>query len=130
MHNTRRSAALRLRQLIDEVHLLTSAFPDLRDAFDPDELPIEFILRRDSQAAIHTRERSRAPQLRATSPASVLLQRVENEYREMPGLILTEEQARRLWAIDSTTCRGVLATLLERRFLKRTAAGAYVRASD
>lgn len=39
----------RLRQLIDEFRLLTSGFPDLRDAFDPDELPIEFILRRDSQ---------------------------------------------------------------------------------
>jgi hypothetical protein len=47
---TRRAAALKLRQLIDELHLLTSAFPDLRDAFDPDELPIEFILKRDSQA--------------------------------------------------------------------------------
>jgi hypothetical protein len=65
-----------------------------------------------------------------TATTSVLLQRVQNEYREMPGLILTEEQARRLWAIDSNTCRRVLATLLERRFLKRTAAGAYVRASD
>lgn len=41
---TRRVAALRLRHLIDEFHLLTSAFPDLRDAFDPDDLPIEFIL--------------------------------------------------------------------------------------
>jgi hypothetical protein len=47
---TRRAAAIRLRQLIDEFHLLTSSFPDLRDAFDPDELPIEFILKRDSQA--------------------------------------------------------------------------------
>ena len=47
---TRRAAAIRLRQLIDEFHLITSSFPDLRDAFDPDELPIEFILRRDSQA--------------------------------------------------------------------------------
>jgi hypothetical protein len=50
---TRRVAALRLRQLIDEVRLLTSAFPDLRDAFDPDELPIEFILKRDSQSEPH-----------------------------------------------------------------------------
>ena len=80
--------------------------------------------------AINTLERSRASQARATSPASVLLQRVQNEYREMPGLILTEDQARRLWAIDGNTCRRVLAALLERRFLKRTAAGAYVRASD
>ena len=71
-----------------------------------------------------------SPNARAISPASVLLQRIQNEYREMPGLILTEDQASRLWAIDSTTCRRVLGALLERRFLKRTAAGAYVRASD
>jgi Fic family protein len=62
------------------------------------------------------------------SPA--LLQRIQSEYREMPGLILTEDQAKRLWAIDARTCRRVLATLLERRFLKRTAGGAYVLASD
>ena len=47
----------------------------------------------------------------------------------MPGLKLTEAQARRLWALDGDTCRRVLATLLERRFLKRTATGMYVRAS-
>jgi hypothetical protein len=47
---TRRAAAIRLRRLIDEVRLLTSAFPDLRDAFDPDELPIDFILKRDAQS--------------------------------------------------------------------------------
>jgi hypothetical protein len=80
--------------------------------------------------SIDTLERSPAPQMRFSSPAPALLQRIQNEYREMPGLILTEEQARRLWGIDGKTCRGVLAALLERRFLRRTAAGAYVRASD
>ena len=79
---------------------------------------------------IHTLERSSAPQTRITATTSVLLRRIQNEYREMPGLILTEDQARRLWALDSHTCHRVLAALLERRFLKRTAGGAYVRASD
>lgn len=79
--------------------------------------------------SIDTLKRSSAPQTRVTS-ASVLLQRIQNEYREMPGLILTEDQARRLWGIDGKTCRSVLAALLERRFLRRTAAGAYIRASD
>jgi hypothetical protein len=37
----------RLHQLLDEIHLWTTAFPDLRDAFDADELPIAFILERD-----------------------------------------------------------------------------------
>ena len=59
-----------------------------------------------------------------------LLRRIQGEYAEMPGLILTEAQAQRLWAIDDRTCRIVLATLVERRFLRRTMAGAYVRASD
>ena len=45
---TKRRAAFRLRQLLDEFHLLMGSFPDLEDAFDPDELPLAFILRRDS----------------------------------------------------------------------------------
>ena len=36
-----------LHHLLDEIHLLTTGFPDLRDAFDADELPIAFILERD-----------------------------------------------------------------------------------
>jgi hypothetical protein len=48
---TRRRAASSLRQLLDEVHRLTVSFPDLRDAFDADELPIAFILKRDSHAS-------------------------------------------------------------------------------
>jgi hypothetical protein len=59
-----------------------------------------------------------------------LIRRIQSEYFEMPGLILTEAQAQRLWAMDDRTCRVVLAALVERSFLRRTAAGAYVRASD
>jgi hypothetical protein len=46
---TRRRAASRLRQLVDKIRILMVSFPDLRDAFDADELPIAFILKRDSQ---------------------------------------------------------------------------------
>jgi hypothetical protein len=60
---------------------------------------------------------------------SPTIRRIQSEYEEMPGLTLTEAQARRLWALDGNTCRLVLATLLERRFLKRTSSGMYVRAS-
>jgi hypothetical protein len=35
-------------ELVSELRALTSAFPDLSDAFDADELPVQFILRRDS----------------------------------------------------------------------------------
>jgi hypothetical protein len=56
-----------------------------------------------------------------------LLQRIESEYREMPGLSVTARQAERLWGLDSTTCGFVLMTLIERGILRRTATGTYVR---
>ena len=57
-----------------------------------------------------------------------VLQRVQGEYRDMPGLKLTEAQAQRLLGIDCDTCAVVLSTLIERGFLRRTDNGRYVRA--
>ena len=48
----------------------------------------------------------------------------------MPGLKLTEAQARRLWDLDGDTCSLVLTRLLEQRFLKFTSNGTYVLATD
>ena len=45
---TTHRAALRFRRLLDEISMLLGPFPDLRDAFDADDLPIAFILKRDS----------------------------------------------------------------------------------
>ena len=59
---------------------------------------------------------------------SPLVQRIESEYREMPGLRLTAAQAQRLWALDANTCRVILAALVRKRFLRRTANGMYLRA--
>lgn len=73
-------------------------------------------------------ERFRAP-TGLTPAISALLLRIRNEYREMPGLNLTEAQARRLWTLDPNTCRVVLTMLLEQRFLRRTASGTYIRAT-
>jgi len=56
-----------------------------------------------------------------------LVQRIQGEYDEMPGLKLTEAQARRLWGLDAETCHTILVTLMQRRFLRRTATGMYVR---
>lgn len=39
---------MRVKFLAEELRLLFSAFPHLRDAFDPDELPIDFILKTGS----------------------------------------------------------------------------------
>jgi hypothetical protein len=60
---------------------------------------------------------------------SLMVRRIQGEYDEMPGLALTEAQARRLWGLDGKTCRLALAALLERRYLRRTTTGTYVRAS-
>ena len=64
---------------------------------------------------------------RVPSTADVL-QRIEAEYREMPGLSVTEAQAQRLWGLDNTTCRRVLDTLVQRGVLRRTRREFYVSA--
>lgn len=53
--------------------------------------------------------------------------RVRAEYREMPGLLLTEGQAARLFGLESDVCREVLATLVGEGFLVRTLDGRYAR---
>ena len=55
-----------------------------------------------------------------------LLVRIRGEYVEMPGLRLTLTQACRLWQLDTATCDGVLATLVDEKFLYRTRDGSYI----
>jgi hypothetical protein len=57
--------------------------------------------------------------------SDLLLARIRGEYREMPGLRLTFDQACRLWHVDAATCRGVLENLVAESFLHRTHDGAY-----
>jgi len=54
--------------------------------------------------------------------------RVRSEYLEWPALCLTFDQARCLWALDSTTCERVLQDLIAEGFLAVSARGHYVRA--
>ena len=68
MQLTKRRAAFRLRQLLDEFHVLLGAFPDLHDAFDADELPLTFILRRDSRLTEASAAPSKTFSLRAKKP--------------------------------------------------------------
>ena len=56
-----------------------------------------------------------------------LLRRIESEYRDMPGMCVTAAQAQRLWGLDATTCRYVLMTLVDRRIVRRTRRGTYVK---
>ena len=73
--------------------------------------------------------------MRATlrpSPSSLddLVRRVRGEFLEMPGLHLTREQARRLWALDDPTCTSILDALVEVQFLVRQADGQYSRPTE
>jgi hypothetical protein len=61
---------------------------------------------------------------------TALLRRIRGEFLEMPGLRLTERQARRLWGLDTTHCEALLAALVESGFLARTRDGAFVRAGS
>ena len=56
-----------------------------------------------------------------------VLRRVQGEFLEMPGLRLTEPQARRLWGLDAASCRALLGTLVDAKFLFRTRDGAFMR---
>jgi hypothetical protein len=53
---------------------------------------------------------------------------VRGEYLEMPGLSLTEAQARRLWGLDEASCALLLKALVDAHFLHRTRDGSFMRA--
>lgn len=53
---------------------------------------------------------------------------IRSEYLEIPGLHLTRNQVLRLWGLDAVMCDALLQALVDVRFLRRTQAGAYVRA--
>jgi hypothetical protein len=59
--------------------------------------------------------------------ATDLLNRVKQEYLEMPGLLLTARQAGRLWNLDASVCQALLSTLVHEKFLSQTLGGAYLR---
>jgi hypothetical protein len=56
-----------------------------------------------------------------------VLQRIQAEFAEMPGLRLTAAQAQRMWGLESDTCEALLAALVDARFLTQTSDGSYVR---
>jgi DNA-binding IclR family transcriptional regulator len=56
-----------------------------------------------------------------------VLQRIQGEYVEMPGLRLTPAQAQRLWGLDRPTCDALLQTLVQANFLSQTRDGSFIR---
>ena len=59
-------------------------------------------------------------------PSDEVLRRVRGEFLEMPGMRLTEAQARRLWGLDAASCHALLAALVDAKFLFRTRDGAFM----
>jgi hypothetical protein len=56
-----------------------------------------------------------------------VLQRIQGEYVEMPGLRLTAAQAQRLWGLERDVCTSLLTALVDAKFLERTRDGAFIR---
>ena len=66
--------------------------------------------------------------LYGTSKEDDLLMRARGEYREMPGMRLTIDQAMRLWNVDRQTCQWLLDALVDAHFLAIDANGRYRKA--
>src|SRR6202035_1208275 len=62
-------------------------------------------------------------------PLATLLQRVREQYREMPGLKLTKPQATRLFGVAPSVCAAMLRALVMENFLSRAADGLFVRST-
>jgi Fic family protein len=56
-----------------------------------------------------------------------VLQRIQGEFLEMPGLRLTAPQAQRLWGLERDTCDALLGALVDAKFLAQTRDGAFIR---
>ena len=56
-----------------------------------------------------------------------VLQRIQGEFVEMPGLRLTAAQAQRLWGLEKDVCNALLGALVDAKFLSQTRDGAFIR---
>ena len=56
-----------------------------------------------------------------------VLQRIQGESVEMPGLRLTPAQAQRLWGLERDVCDALLGALVDAKFLAQTRDGAFIR---
>jgi hypothetical protein len=64
-----------------------------------------------------------------SAPLAVLLQRVREQYQEMPGLTLTKPQAMRLFGVAPSVCAAMLRALVMEDFLSRARDGLFVRST-
>ena len=57
-------------------------------------------------------------------------ERIQSEYREMPGMRLTPQQVHRLCGVEPPVCQLVLDALVRAKFLHVGADGSYRRCAD
>src|SRR5437870_7184149 len=62
-----------------------------------------------------------------TAVPNELVNRVRQEFLEMPGLVLTCGQASRLWNLEIAVCEALLGVLVREGFLFRREGGAFLR---
>jgi hypothetical protein len=63
-----------------------------------------------------------------TTTTFKLVQRIREEFEEVPGLRITIDQGVRFWALEVEMCQFVLTHLHETGFLVKTGDGRYRRA--
>ena len=64
-----------------------------------------------------------------SAPLAALLQRVREQYRDMPGLELTKLQATLLFGVAPSVCAAMLRALVMEDFLSRTGDGLFVKST-
>jgi len=64
-----------------------------------------------------------------SAPLATLLQRVREQYRDMPGLTLTKPQALRLFGVAPSVCAAMPRALVMEDFLSRSREGMFVRSA-
>jgi hypothetical protein len=58
------------------------------------------------------------------------IERIRDEFLEMPGLCLTAPQVQRLCGVELTLCHAVLESLVDAKFLHVKSDGTYQRLTD
>ncbi len=114
--------------LLDEIRMLRRQSADLRQRAARERARAEMLQARSQElhARVATVHRDARDVLQSIEQRS-LTQRARADYEEMPGLVLTAQQARRLWGTDETICHGVLDSLVNEGFLVRAVGGRYRR---
>jgi hypothetical protein len=75
-----------------------------------------------------SRSPSSPPRRARALSADEHLEMIAREFAALPGLRLTIPQACRLWSLERADCDLLFARLVDRRVLRRTADGCYMRA--